>query len=55
MEKKPREKQPAKPPAPSPEQLRELEAKKKLAQPAKDKKEVTIGPTDRSGPDVVIS
>ena len=55
MENKPREKQPPKTPEPSPEQERELEAKKKLARPPKDKTEVTIGPTDRSGPDVVIS
>ena len=40
---------------PSPEDLRELEAKKKLARPPKDRTEVIIGPTDRSGPDVVIS
>jgi hypothetical protein len=36
------------------ERQRELEAKKKLAKPPKDKTEVTIGPTDRSGPDVVL-
>ena len=33
---------------------RELEAKKKLARPPKDKREVIIGPTDRTGPDVVV-
>jgi len=53
MEKKP--KQSAKTPPPSPEEVRELEAKKKLARPMKDKTEVTIGPTDRSGPDVIIT
>jgi hypothetical protein len=55
MENQPRDKKRSKAPnAPTPEQLRELEAKKKLARPPKDKTEVTIGPTDRSGPDVVI-
>ena len=54
MEKKPRKNQTAPTPALSPEQLREVEAKKKLARPPKDKTEVTIGPTDRSGPDVII-
>jgi hypothetical protein len=33
---------------------REMEARRKLARPPKDKTEVTIGPTDRSGPDVVL-
>lgn len=33
---------------------REAEARKKLSRPSKDKTEVTIGPTDRSGPDVVV-
>jgi hypothetical protein len=55
MENKPREKQSPKAPAPSAEQERELEAKKKLARPPKDKKEVTIAPTNPSGPDVLIS
>ena len=32
----------------------EAEARKKLSRPPKDKTEVTIGPTDRTGPDVVI-
>lgn len=32
----------------------EAEARKKLSRPRKDKTEVTIGPTDRTGPDVVI-
>jgi hypothetical protein len=54
MEKKPREKESTNAPAPTPEELRELAAKKKLARPPKDKTEVTIGPTDRSGPDVVL-
>lgn len=39
----------------TPEQLREQEAKKKLARPPKDKTEITIGPTDRTGPDVSIT
>jgi hypothetical protein len=29
--------------------------KKKLAQPPRDAREVTIGPTDKSGPDITIS
>jgi hypothetical protein len=33
---------------------RDLEAKKKLSRPPKDKTEVVIGPTDRTGPDVVL-
>ena len=36
------------------EQRRELEAKKKLALPPQDKTEVTIGPSDRVGPDVTL-
>ena len=43
-----------KPTSPEEEKKREEEAKKKLAKPPKDKTEVTIGPTDRTGPDVVI-
>lgn len=39
----------------TPEQLKELEAKKKLARPPKDKSEITIGPTDGTGPDVSIT
>jgi len=40
-------------PQPGPEEeTREAKAKKKLATPHKDKTEVIIGPTDRSGPDV---
>ena len=55
MENQPRDKMPARATAPmTPEELRELEAKKKLARPIKDKTEVIIGPTDRSGPDVVV-
>ena len=56
MEKKSREERASRAPGASPtaEELREIEAKKKLARPRKDKTEVTIGPTDRSGPDVVI-
>jgi hypothetical protein len=38
----------------TPEQRRELEAKKKLARPPKDKTEVTIGPSDKQGPDVLL-
>lgn len=53
MEKNPREQNPKEPP--TAEQLREQEAKKKLARPPEDKSEVTIGPTDRTGPDVVIT
>jgi hypothetical protein len=34
---------------------REAKARQKLARPPKDKTEVTIGPTERSGPDVVIT
>jgi hypothetical protein len=56
MENQPRDKKSSDASTPlSPEELRELEAKKKLALPPKDKTEVIIGPTDRSGPDVVIS
>jgi len=29
--------------------------KKKLAQPPPDAREVTIGPTDKTGPDITIS
>ena len=56
MEKKAREKRSSRAQGASPtaEELREIEAKKKLARPPKDKTEVTIGPTDRSGPDVMI-
>jgi hypothetical protein len=50
MEKKPREKQSL----PSREEKRELEAKRRLARPPKDRSEVTIGPTVRSGPDISI-
>ncbi|MGZ8899224.1 MAG: hypothetical protein ACXW3Z_03935 [Limisphaerales bacterium] len=39
----------------TPEQLKELEAKKKLSRPPKDKSEITIGPTDGTGPDVNIT
>lgn len=39
---------------PTAEQLREAEARKKLARPPKDKTEITIGPTVRTGPDVVL-
>ena len=53
MEKNPRDKISKE--TPTPEQLREQEAKKKLARPPKDKTEVTIGPTDRTGPDVNIT
>lgn len=38
--------------APDDEKKREAEARQKLARPPKDKTEVIIGPTDRSGPDV---
>jgi hypothetical protein len=45
-------------PAPEAEETddraKEAKARQKLARPPKDKTEVTIGPTDRSGPDVVI-
>jgi hypothetical protein len=36
------------------ERKKEEEAARKLARPPKDKREVTIGPTDVSGPDVLI-
>jgi hypothetical protein len=36
------------------DQAREVKARQKLARPPKDKTEVTIGPTVRTGPDVVI-
>jgi hypothetical protein len=49
MEEKPASTNPA-----ADEKKREAEARKKLARPPKDKTEVIIGPTDRSGPDVVI-
>lgn len=48
MEKNPPNRQPVS------DKKRELEARKKLSRPPKDKTEVTIGPTDRSGPDIVI-
>ena len=54
MENKPRKEPPGTPPPITPEQQRELEAKKKLSRPPKERTEVTIGPTDRSGPDVVL-
>ena len=56
MEKKPRDpNENANANAPlTPEQQRELEAKQKLARPPKDKTEVTIGPSDRMGPDVTL-
>ena len=34
---------------------REIKARQKLARPPKDKIEVTIGPTDKSGPDIVLN
>lgn len=34
---------------------REAKARQKLARPPKNKTEVTIGPTDRSGPDVLFN
>ena len=36
------------------DRAREAKARQKLARPSKDKTEVTIGPTERSGPDIVI-
>jgi hypothetical protein len=48
MEEKPH----APDPAESEEKRREAEARKRLAKPPKDKKEITIGPTDPTGPDV---
>ena len=36
------------------DRVREAKARQKLARPPKDKTEVTIGPTERSGPDIVI-
>jgi hypothetical protein len=54
MEKKPRDRnRNARAPL-TPEEQRELEAKKKLARPPKDKTEVTIGPSDKIGPDVTF-
>jgi len=54
MEKNPHETN-ATPSAPlTEEQLRELEAKKKLARPPEDKTEVIIGPSDKTGPDVTL-
>lgn len=35
-------------------QKEEAEARRKLSRPPKDKTGVTIGPTDRSGPDIVL-
>ena len=37
------------------DRAKEAKARQKLARPPKDKTEVTIGPTERAGPDVVIS
>lgn len=36
------------------EREKEKEAARKLARPPKDKREVTIGPTNATGPDVLI-
>jgi hypothetical protein len=54
MEKKPRQPKTNASAPLTAEQLRELEAKKKLARPPKDKTEVTIGPSDKIGPDVTL-
>lgn len=54
MEKRPRKDRPATPPILTPEEQRELEARRNLSNPPKERTEVTIGPTDRSGPDVVL-
>lgn len=54
MQKRPRKDKPATPPLPTAEEQRELEAKRNLSNPPKERTEVTIGPTDRSGPDVVL-
>ena len=54
MEKKPRDPNKNANAPLTPEQQRELEAKQKLARPPKDKTEVTIGPSDRVGPDVTL-
>ena len=48
----------SKPAATDPEaedRAREIKARQKLARPPKDKTEVTIGPTDKSGPDIVLN
>jgi hypothetical protein len=37
------------------ERDRDVQARQKLARPPKEKTKVTIGPTDRSGPDVVFN
>jgi hypothetical protein len=52
MEKNPRDI--GKKDIPPTDQERESEAKRKLSRPPKDKTEIVIGPTDRSGPDVVL-
>jgi hypothetical protein len=54
MEQKPRDQSSNATPPLTPEQERELEAKKKLSRPPKDKIEVTIGPSDKTGPDVTL-
>ena len=51
MEKKSRDKRESTSPA---EKQRELEAKKNLSRPPRDKTEVVIGPTDKAGPDVAL-
>ena len=48
------EKKPVTNPEPADAKKREAEARKKLSRPPRDKTEVTIGPTDRTGPDVVV-
>ena len=48
------EKKPAPETKPVEDTTRDENAKRKLARPTRDKTEVTIGPTDRTGPDVLI-